>query len=64
MPCIFCEIVAGESAAPIICRRGDMITIHDTAPQAPTHMLVCQSATSPHSNAGRIPSCSPLHSKR
>jgi histidine triad (HIT) family protein len=40
MPCVFCQIIAGESPARIIYRDSDMIAIHDIAPQAPTHILV------------------------
>ena len=39
-PCIFCQIIAGESAARIVYRDDRVIAIHDIAPQAPTHILV------------------------
>ena len=39
-PCIFCQIIAGESPARIVHRDDEVIAIHDIMPQAPTHILV------------------------
>lgn len=39
-PCIFCQIIAGESPAQIVYRDDEVIAIHDIAPQAPTHILI------------------------
>jgi histidine triad (HIT) family protein len=39
-PCIFCQIIAGESPARIVYRDDNVIAIHDIVPQAPTHILV------------------------
>jgi hypothetical protein len=40
MPCIFCQIIAGELPARTVYRDGRVIAIHDIAPQAPTHILI------------------------
>jgi histidine triad (HIT) family protein len=39
-PCIFCQIIAGESPARIIYRDDEVLALHDIAPQAPTHILI------------------------
>jgi histidine triad (HIT) family protein len=40
MPCVFCQIIAGEPPAGIIYRHDDVNAIQDIAPLAPTHILV------------------------
>ena len=37
---VFDEIVAGRAPADIILRTDDALAFRDTAPTAPTHMLV------------------------
>ena len=39
-PCIFCQIIAGDSPARIIHRDDHLIAFDDIAPQAPTHILI------------------------
>lgn len=38
--CLFCRIVAGETAADVIHRDERSIVIRDINPQAPVHLLV------------------------
>lgn len=38
--CIFCRIVAGEIPATVVHRTETTVAFRDTAPQAPTHVLV------------------------
>lgn len=38
--CSFCNIAAGRAPARIVYRDDDVVAFHDTAPQAPTHILV------------------------
>lgn len=38
--CIFCRIVRGEAPARDLERTDEYIAIHDSAPQAPVHVLV------------------------
>ncbi len=39
-PCIFCQIIAGESSGRVSYRDDTVIAFHDIAPQAPTHILI------------------------
>ncbi|HLF28439.1 MAG TPA: histidine triad nucleotide-binding protein [Anaerolineae bacterium] len=39
-PCIFCRIVRGELPAAIVHRDEEVLAFHDSAPQAPTHILI------------------------
>lgn len=40
MPCIFCEIAAGQRNADIVYEDDRVVAFHDVNPQAPVHMLV------------------------
>ena len=40
MPCLFCEIAAGNTPANVIYEDDLAVAFHDIAPQAPTHILV------------------------
>ncbi len=40
MPCIFCQIITGQSPARIVYRNDNVLAIHDIKPQAPTHILI------------------------
>ncbi len=47
--CIFCKIAAGEIPAKVVYEDERVISFHDLAPQAPTHVLVIPKT--------HIPSC-------
>lgn len=38
--CLFCKIVAGDEAAEIVAREGDIVAFKDKFPRAPVHVLV------------------------
>lgn len=38
--CVFCRIAAGEVAAQVLFADEEVVVFHDTAPRAPTHLLV------------------------
>ena len=40
MPCIFCQIVAGEAPARIVYRDDLVTAFHDTRPIASSHILI------------------------
>lgn len=38
--CLFCKIIAGDEAADIVARDGDLVAFKDIFPRAPVHVLV------------------------
>ncbi len=40
MPCIFCEIAAGEREAHIVYEDERAVAFYDVSPQAPVHILI------------------------
>ena len=40
MPCIFCEIATGRRPARMVYDDDQLLAVHDSRPQAPTHVLV------------------------
>ncbi len=38
--CIFCKMVNGEIKPEVVLETDDLLAFRDTAPQAPTHVLV------------------------
>ena len=40
MTCIFCNIISNKTPANIVFETQELIVIHDTKPQSPTHLLI------------------------
>jgi histidine triad (HIT) family protein len=51
MSCIFCRIASGEVATTKAYEDSEVVAFYDTAPQAPTHILVIPKAHIPSLSA-------------
>lgn len=40
MPCLFCDVAAGQRPARLVHTDEDVVAFHDIRPQAPVHVLV------------------------